>query len=368
MVCGCTGTSAQTDADINSNDQTEMVTITDSNGREVTIPSNPQRVVCSGSGCLRLLSYLGGNELAVGVDNIDKKDNSYDKETYNARAYYLAYPEYADLPLIGNHHSDDDPESIIACEPEIIFRTDGYRAAINDDELQEKTGIPVVGLNYGDPTDNRQAMYDSLRLMGQIIGREDRADEVAEFFESQIGDLGERTTDADPAITPKVYIAGISNKGPQGLLSTSLTYAPFTYINADRFNVADSDENTMTQAFIAKEKLIDLNPDTIFIELGTVQLNPSAIDELKDDSCYRSLDAVKTGDVYGMLPYNWYSYNYGTAIISAYYAGKMIYPDQFEDIEIKEKADEIYEFLFEMPEYDILNERFDGIGYTKISL
>ena len=40
------------------------VTVTDSWGREVTIPEKVTRVICSGSGCLRYLVYLQGQDLA----------------------------------------------------------------------------------------------------------------------------------------------------------------------------------------------------------------------------------------------------------------------------------------------------------------
>ncbi|WP_052379658.1 iron ABC transporter substrate-binding protein [Methanoculleus sp. MH98A] len=367
--CGCTGSQTTATRNVTGNEPAgEIVTITDAYGREVTVPVNPTRVVCSGAGCLRLITYLEGSDLVVGVDNIDKADNSYSEKEYNARAYYLAHPEYASLPLIGNHHSDDNPENIVLCNPDVIFRTNGATAALSDEELQEKTGIPVVGLNYGDPTANREALYDSLRLMGTVIGKEDRADEVVAFLEAQIDDLAGRVAGVNPTNPVTVYVAGISSRGPQGFQSTSPTYAPFEYINANRFNVANNPDNPAAQVDVAKEKILDWDPDVIFVELGTVQINPDAIDMMRTDESLRILKAVQNGEVYGLVPYNWYSYNYGTAIISAYYAGTLMYPEQFSDIVIEEKADEIYTFLVGKPVFDDISRRFEGLAYCRITL
>jgi len=69
-------------------------TITDGYGRTVVIPANPDRIVCSGSGCLRYVSYLGAQDKIVGVDSIEKT-----KQPVEGRAYALANPQFAALPL-----------------------------------------------------------------------------------------------------------------------------------------------------------------------------------------------------------------------------------------------------------------------------
>ena len=62
-------------------------TITDAAGRQVTVPTEVSRVICSGPGALRLLSYLGAQDLIVAVDDIEVKRSRFD-----ARPYALANP------------------------------------------------------------------------------------------------------------------------------------------------------------------------------------------------------------------------------------------------------------------------------------
>lgn len=47
-------------------------TITDFMGRTHDLPENIDRVICSGSGCLRLLTYLQAQDRIVGVDSAEK--------------------------------------------------------------------------------------------------------------------------------------------------------------------------------------------------------------------------------------------------------------------------------------------------------
>lgn len=358
IFAGCTGAESAAAETSDGSEAAETITITDSLGREVTVPKNPGAVVCSGSGCLRYLTYLQAEDKIVGVDDIEIKETQFD-----ARPYALANPQFKDYPLIGEFRGNDDPEKIIACNPDVIFKT--YSTTGSEiDELQEKTGIPVVALNYGNLGVYRDDMYQSLRIMGEVMGKEDRAEDVIAFFDSNIADLNTRTESIADEDKKSAYIGGIAHKGPHGFQSTEPSYAPFMFVNA--FDVA-GDLGT-EHADVAKEKIVEWNPDVLFVDLSTLQTTPSAIDELKTDESYQTLDAVKAGEVYGVLPYNWYTSNHGSVLADAYYIGTVLYPEQFADVDPAAKADEIYVYLVGEPVFDQMNTAFDNTAFTKIEL
>jgi len=358
LTCGCTGNASENAQNTAETSISETITITDSFGREVTVPKNPERVVCSGSGCLRYLTYLQAQDKIVGVDDIEQKETIFD-----ARPYALANPQFKDYPLIGEFRGNDDPEKIVAADPQVIFKT--YSTSPDDiDELYEKTGIPVIGLNYGDLTANRNEMSKSLRIMGEVMGKEERAGSVIAYFEEMINDLESRTADIPDEDKKTTYVGGIAYRGPHGLQSTEPTYPPFVFVNA--LNVA-GDMGT-EHADVAKEKIIEWDPEILFVDLSTLQTEPNAITELKDDPSYQELGSVKSGEVYGVLPYNWYSINYGSVMADAYYVGKVLYPDKFSDIEPDAKADEIYTFLVGEPVFDKMNGAFNNEGFKKLEI
>ena len=360
LFAGCTGADNTAAGSGDDSGTVEMITITDSLGREITVPKNPDAVVCSGSGTLRYLTYLQAEDKIVGVDDIELRDVSE-----NRRPYALANPQFmTDYPIIGEYRGLDDPEKIVAAGPDVIFKS--YLTSSADaDELQEKTGIPVVALNYGDLTDaEKDDMYFSLRLMGKVMGKEDRAEDVIAFFDSSIADLEARTADIPEDEIKTAYIGGVSYRGGHGFQSTNPTYPPFTYTNVK--NVAG--ELGGTQADVSKESILDWEPEYIFVDLGTWQITPNAIDELKTDESFMIMSAVKSGEVYGVLPYNSYTTNHGSVIADAYYVGSVVYPDSFSDIDPEKKADEIFEFLVDEPVYDQLNVNLGNFGFTKIDV
>jgi iron complex transport system substrate-binding protein len=72
--------------------------------------------------------------------------------------------------------------------------------------------------------------------------------------------------------------------------------------------------------------------------------------------------------VYGVLPFNWYTTNYGSVLADAYFVGKILYPERFEDVRPAEKADEIYEFLVGKPVFEKMNELFEKLAFKRIEL
>lgn len=349
-TAGCTST---------PEDVEETLTITDALGREVTVPADPGRVVCSGAGALRYLTYLQEQETIVGVDDIETRDTIFD-----ARPYAMANPQFkTEYPLIGEFRGNDDPEKIVAANPQVIFKT-YVTEAHEADELQAKTGIPVVALNYGDLGVHRSDMNQALRLMAEVMGCKERAEAVIAYFDDLEADLENRTGSIPDEERPTVYVGGIAYRGPHGFQSTEPTYPPFIFVHAN--NVAGGVGTT--HADVAKEKIIEWDPDVLFVDLSTLQTTPNAITELEEDPSYRHLSAVKTGEVYGVLPYNWYSQNQGSIMADAYYIGKVLYPEQFGDIDPAQKADEIYTFLVGKPIFDRINAEFDNRSFTRLDL
>lgn len=342
-------------------------TITDMAGRIVEIPDKVERVICSGPGCLRYLTYLQGQNMIVGVDSIEQRISRFD-----ARPYAIANQQFKTMPLIGEFRGHDNPELILGLEPQpqVIFKT--YKGMGYDpDKLQSKTGIPVICLSVASLATQRDAIYKSLQLMGKVIGKEHRAEDVKNFIEKQITDLQKRTAETLGKERKSCYIGGIAKKGPHGFQSTEPAYPPFRFVNAKNVACPPTEKGKPLQhANVSKEQIVAWNPEILFVDISTSQLgeNAGAIYEIKTDPAYQSLDAVQNGQVYTVLPYNWYSRNYGSIIADAFYVGKVLYPKQFEDIDPKAKADEIYSFMVGKPVLKTMNKAFTEQGFNKLEL
>ncbi len=327
-----------------------------------------KHVICSGAGCLRLLTYLQAERMVVAVDDIESRRHRFD-----ARPYSLANPQFKELPIFGQFRGHDNPELIMALEPQpqIIFKTYGSSMGYDPKELQEKTGIPVTVLHYGNLGRLRPQLFASLRTMGKALGKEERAEAVISFIENTIEDLAQRTNQVKPEDQPSVFVGGVAFKGPHGFQATEPGYPPFTFINAKNpaYDTTLSGKE-LSHSNVSVEMILEWNPDYLFLDLSTLQLGNKAggLFELRTSPAYQTLSAVQAGKVYGLLPYNWYTKNYGSILANAYFIGKLLYPEHFADIDPKAKADEIYTFLVGKPVFSIMNDMFGKLAYEKIAV
>jgi iron complex transport system substrate-binding protein len=342
LLSGCTSKSV-----VKVNSDSNTISITDMLGRDVLIKSAAKKVVAIGPGALRLYCYVGGVEKISGIEQIEK-DNA------TGRPYILANPSLTNLQIIGagGPNNSPDAEKILELKPDVIFTTyvSDKSAA---DNLQSKTGIPVVAISYGKVSAFDPNVYESIKIIGKTIGDEKRAQQVVEFMKKCENDLDNRTKGISNNQKPNTYVGALSMKGLHGIESTQGNYSLFNAVHA--LNVVD--ETGRTGSFmIDKEKLIVWNPDKIFIDFGGLTIVKA--DYKKNLEFYKTLTAFNSGEVYSLLPYNFYSTNIDTAMADAYYIGKVLYPEKFKDIDIEKKANEIYKFLLGKEVYSQMTEDF----------
>ncbi|MEM4472733.1 MAG: iron ABC transporter substrate-binding protein [Archaeoglobaceae archaeon] len=335
----------------------EKVKVKDLAGREVEVPKKVEKIVAIGPGALRLVVYLQATDKVVGVEDAEKRWETY------TRPYRLANPGLAELPTIGVGGPDDpkpNVEEIMKLKPDVIFAVVSAQYAEN---LQEKTGIPVVVINYGTLGNFRtKELFDSIRLMGKILGKDKRAEEIITYIENVVNDLNKRTANAEkPA---KVYVGGLGFKGQHGIVSTTCRFPPFEVNNIFNENIACK-VNTTAHIFIDKEFLITEQPEIIFLDLGNLHLIKA--DYSKDKTFYSSLKAFNDGKVYGIYSFNFYNTNIEQALVNSYWVGKVLYPEKFADLNIRDKANEIYEFFVGKKLYDEIASKYGELGRIDVS-
>jgi len=340
--------------------------ITDMAGRMVTIPQKVDRVICSGAGCLRLLTYLKAHDRIVAVDSIEIKGSPLD-----ARPYAIANPQFKNYPLFGEFRGHDNSELIAGLrpQPQVIFKTFAGRGQDLDD-LQAKTGIPVIVLEYGNLTYGRKQLDRALRLMADVIGKKRRAEEVISLFNTLEQDLMHRTEDIPRDQRPSCYVGGLGQAGPHGFQSTEPSFAPFVFTHARNVAAPSPGEKPLSHATVSKEKIVFWNPDVIFLDVSTMRLGAgaSALDQLRTDPAYQGLSAVRKGDVFGLFPCNSYNVNFEAVFANAYYVGKILYPKRFADVDPMAKAEGISTFLNGGPAFENLNKQFKGLAFSRIRM
>ncbi len=326
--------------------------VTDLAGREVTVPDAVNRLVALGPGALRFVVYLGAADRIAGIEDFERRMAG---EPY-VRPYASTLDgEFLALPVVGTGGPGTlpDPERIMMCRPDLIVAVSIDPAQL--DNVQAKTGVPAICLSYGELGVWREEARRSLSLLGEVLGVSDRAAALNGYVTSLEEDLRQRIADADEESRPSAYFGGISYKGSHGITSTEGGYPPARMAGAR--NVADGLGKT-GHFFVDREQILVWNPDFIFVDAGSRLILDRDFEKNRD--FYRLLKASRNGRVYSLLPYNYYNTNIELALLNAYFVGKALYPDRFEDVDITAKAGEIMETFLETqpdtgpPAYQVL--------------
>ena len=313
---------------------------------------------------MRYFVYLG-----IDLDDVcavDYQDSKLNIQTVNVRPYALANPEILEIPEVGPAKGVVDNEKLLMSGADILFM--GGASSSNAEvanEIQEKTGIPVVMFYTGNYVTDAEKIQDTLLMLGDILGKEQRAKDLIAYFDAVEADLKKRV--AGLSAGESVYIGGVAYNGYHGLDGTDPTYYPFAVLNIKNAAGEVSSVSQTGYAQISKEKLLEWDPDFIIVDLSTIQAaEGGALVELKNDPSYRELTAVKNSMVYTVNPHTSMNVNHETTLANAYFIGKLLYPEQFEDIDPVKKADEIYTFVVGEPVFDLLSANVDNLSYQRV--
>lgn len=320
----------------------QSVVVTDMVGRQVEIvPGSYTRVVCIGAGALRLYSYINGSDLLCGVEDIENKTLQNRPKMFDSVAlpYHIAYCDvFASLPSCGvggPQAQTAEAEKILSCNPDIVISE--YEDVDKSNALQEQLGVPVITLKPGQSV-FADAFKDTLRLLGKVFCREERAEEIVSFVEAETQAIRTRVEAIAEADKPSVYICGLGNWGTTNHLMTSPNFPLFEIAGVK--NVL-SDLATKGNQSIEKEKFVAIGSDIDIMIIDAAAVKNIRPLYAEDPTMFDSIKAWKEGEVYLQLAFNAYYTNYELALADTWFIAKSVYPQLFEDIDMNAKLDEI---------------------------
>lgn len=194
-ACGAAGTSNSEISD-GPNGSGDAVTITDVTGRQVRLNSQPKRVLLAEGRGLFATSLLNKenpteNVVAIGSD-LHKAAPSYEA---NLSA---VHKQYKDLPTVGNIAKGDvSVEALLSHKPDITVLSLDHKKSAEESGLLKK--MDQSGLKYVF-SDFRQKPLENttktISMYGQLFGKEDKAKEFNDFYDSKVKNITDRANAA----------------------------------------------------------------------------------------------------------------------------------------------------------------------------
>ena len=329
-------------------------TVVDALGREVEIPATVETIVPLGN-ATRLCLYLQVQDKFVTINQGDLSDSLF-------MAYgWAGRDNWTELPIAASGgYGVFHPEVILEANPDVIVCT--YEADIVA-SIEEQTGLPVIAVAQGNlfAADYEQ----SLRILGDVCGASERAEEVISFLNACLADLDSRTEDIPDGNKPLILGSAATFRGGHGIQGVYVDHPVFGAVHAKDAAMGLQKQPFDTGVEVDKEQILQWDPEVLFLDAGNLGLIEA---EYADDPAFfEQLKAVKNGNVY-QWPNSTANYtNLEVPLVNAYYAGTVLYPEAFADVDFGAKAEEIFEFFLGRPGYlEALTE--NGLGYGKITL
>ncbi len=349
----------------------EETYVIDSVARKVAVKKGSyKKIVCIGAGALRLYSYVGDVSLLAGVEDIDNESLDSRPKMFDgvARPYFIAYhEEFAKLPSCGvggPNAQSAEAEKILSCSPDLILSE--YEDADKANALQEMVGVPVLTLGYGSKGVFDDKVKDSLTLLGEVLGKEEKASKLISYIASEKEEISKRTENVKEEDKPSVYICGLGNWGTSNHLMTAQNYEPFNVAHIKNA-VSDLKNDGIQKIDTEKFASVGAKADKVVIDASAIKNIKPLYEENKE--LFESTKAWQSGEVYLEMAYNAYYTNLEIALSNTWYCAKAAYPSLFDDIDMASKTNEITNaFLGKSLYTEITGYANSFGGYQKIDV
>lgn len=233
------------------------LTITDSNGNNITLQKPPERIVAIDSAAVEILFAIGEGKRVVGTHK------------------FVTYPpETASIEKIGDAFNIN-LEKIAALKPDLIYIF--YPKFMPD---LQALGVPVLYLKT--PASLKE-VAGQIRLWGKITGRPDAAEQLATKFENDIATVTKKIQNVTDG--PKVY-----HDASPGLWTTgsgSLVDEIYTLLKAKNIF-----EDISGYKQVSAEQIVARDPQVI------ISVFPDGPAQFTSNTTFKNIAAVKGKQVF----------------------------------------------------------------------
>lgn len=350
LFAGYSETKAASEETTQSEEQTETQEtgetreITDMAGRKITVPAAEDiESVFSTGPVAAIFMYMVAPDKLLGwnyeLNDVEKS---------------IILEKYHDLPNFGMGDAINY-EAVIAANPTIALNCGKINdAMVSDcDTLSKSLGIPVIAV---DNELNNSA--EAFRFMGELLGVEDHAEELAEYSEKIFTDIAS-LADIPEDEKVSVYFGNGEDSletAPRGSQHAQILDA----VNVT--NVADLELGDGSRVQISAEQLLAWNPDVIVVngEPKADKSGNSAAEDILSNPDYASLKAVQDNKVYGTpnAPFSWVDRPAGpNRLIGMRWLSAVVYPEYIK-CDVNEEIREFFNLFYHV---DLSDEQLENV-------
>lgn len=282
------------------------VSITDSNGSQITLDTSAPRVVATYGSFAEAWLLAGGELVGVTQDALEQRD--------------LGLPE--DIAVVGTV-KEPNAEEIIALEPDLVLLASDITAQADIRDVLENAGLACAFFQV-------DTFADYAFMMEQLCAVTGRDD----LYEENVTQVGQQIEEAQAnaalsSTRPNVLLIRAFSTGIKAKTDDELAGAILKDLGAH--NIADDHPSMLED--LSLEEVIAADPDYIFVT--TMGDEQKALDYLngliQQNPAWSELSAVKENR-YVVLPKDLFHYKPNNRWGESYqYLGEILYPQLFHE-------------------------------------
>ena len=335
----------------------EAVKITDIAGREVEVSVPVERVILGEGRQIYFTAALDTDNPFGRVIGWRDDFKKADLDGYNI--YLKKYPEMEKIPTFGGMKDGTfDIEQAVALKPDVIIMNTEAKSATEESGYIEKlaaVGIPLVYIDFREkPMEHTD---DSMRIIGKLFGKEERAEEFVKFHDAQIARVTDVLAEQADLEKPVVFIEraggysddccmsfGNENFGKMvelaGGVNMAKDFIPGTFgtVNPEQIIASNPDQVIVTgsnwELYVPGGKWVGVGPGADKAEAAR------KLGELMKRPGFTDIKAVTNGNVHAI----WHQfYNSPYQFVAVQQIAKWLHPDLFQDLDADATFKEMHE-------------------------
>lgn len=297
--------------------------VVDSLNREVTIPSEVERVASMRSGITEIICALGQKEKIVAVDEMVKAGGGYGGFITDV------HPDLMDrtAPYAGR---DINAEEMLRVAPDLVLHG-GYGRIHQAEALMEQVPeLPVVIAHF----ETIENYMDDIRIVAQCVDAEERAEELIDYLQGTLDFVASRVEDIPDDERVRVFYGGHD-------IYHAYTPETFEHAQIERaggVNVADELSGWLPE--VSPEQLLVWDPEVIVV------LNGVDVEAILNDPKVAGVSAIENERVYALPEAGW-DFSSPRALFCIEWLATKLYPERFADVDIEAEADAFYRAVFD---------------------
>lgn len=311
---------------------------------------------CSGDSSPEKIT-LGENQLLDGADRIIDLPKDPDQTTI-ASVYAVSVPFIVALELgdrvvavnvKSNFWKEADPsladagtvgrgivdlEALASFHPGVLIHRSNDNETV---EAVERLDIPVLCITV----ENMENISQTLTMMGEFFGAEDRAQEVIDWMAGKFSMIEQIVA----TIPQEERVSALVLGGEKGRIAADDMLQAWMIEKAGGIFVAEDTQDNRNWVNVGVEQVFSWDPDFIFLTSSTPL--DYTIEDLLNDSSWTAVKAVQEEHIY-QIPAKRDSWDIPgiSSVIGTMYMLHKMYPHYFSQEQLEEEVSEYYRFMF----------------------